>query len=903
MLLLLWTACTGTADKESAPALTVPVLSHTPPSAGQDGVALTLEVSATDPQAIATISLNYRTTGAAWWAQASLAPGEGDVWSLEVDADDVDAPSLEYWFEATDGASVPSRASLPAGGEADPYVVPVALPGQLLPFEEDFESETGAVDLSALSWGSSALGWRAAPWTNSTAQFHGGSAAAYHPRGGDKGELMTDWLITPPLDFSTASEVAVSWYEYGSGSSAGHHGLFASTVSPDPADGTYVPVMELLDNPPDGAWGRAAYVDLSALAGQPVVWLAWYYEGQQADDWWLDDVYVGSMRADLSLVDLIVDPEPIHPGETGELRVTLSNLTSVGGDALNVAVEFPEGGASVVPTAQDLGPLAGDGAAQAVFALTIDSTVPEPSYVPVRVTADLDGQLYTFEDELLVGVASRALVSWQPLTDGTTSITLGVGDPDSPTWEQRIFSGTATDPLVLEVDISEQRDLLPPSTGDFRWFLVVDGVVTGILDSFSIEHLGVTYQGPSIEPTYSGQEAVFFLPEKPEFSLVDSDTNPGTLSPGDTGVQVSARVENEGAETQGPLVATLVSTDADLIVVDGGPVTVRDGLVAAGERVEIDGFFSVEISPNHTDSTPLTAELQLTDGSDSWVLPLTFEVPWPLLKITTVIIDDSGRDGRVDPGESAELTFEVTNVGGRDCSGTVTATLSVEGSSAALAAVATNSESFSTLYVGTSRESNDPWEMVVDASAVAGQEIELLLTLTDSDHSYEARTTVAVSEPPWTAISRTDDPVGDHQSGGFDFVNGQYRVLDDMIELRLIADAPYDPATVHVEAWGTSTGGDYTYYRILVQSGIGVLQGYRSGFEGLEDLTVSYPDSVTVQVDVPIEPLGLFYDSLSLGFAASWCGKALGYYCDHFPDNWGYPYTSMDTASWFTLTW
>ena len=44
--------------------------------------------------------------------------------------------------------------------------------------------------------------------------------------------------------------------------------------------------------------------------------------------------------------------------------------------------------------------------------------------------------------------------------------------------------------------------------------------------------------------------------------------------------------------------------------------------------------------------------------------------------------------------------------------------------------------------------------------------------------------------------------------------------------------------------------------------------------------------------------MGLNSNSIDLGLAAGWCGPP-EYYCDHYPDNWGYPYESMDTGLWF----
>ena len=52
----------------------------------------------------------------------------------------------------------------------------------------------------------------------------------------------------------------------------------------------------------------------------------------------------------------------------------------------------------------------------------------------------------------------------------------------------------------------------------------------------------------------------------------------------------------------------------------------------------------------------------------------------------------------------------------------------------------------------------------------------------------------------------------------------------------------------------------------------------------------------------PIEDMESITTSLSLGFASQWCGEPT-YYCDHFPNGWGYPYVGYDPSNWFSIRW
>ena len=58
-----------------------------------------------------------------------------------------------------------------------------------------------------------------------------------------------------------------------------------------------------------------------------------------------------------------------------------------------------------------------------------------------------------------------------------------------------------------------------------------------------------------------------------------------------------------------------------------------------------------------------------------------------------------------------------------------------------------------------------------------------------------------------------------------DLESVEYRVNGTTIEMRITAASVIDPMTAFIEAWGRSGGGGYAYYRWVVQSGVGTLQG------------------------------------------------------------------------------
>jgi hypothetical protein len=121
--------------------------------------------------------------------------------------------------------------------------------------------------------------------------------------------------------------------------------------------------------------------------------------------------------------------------------------------------------------------------------------------------------------------------------------------------------------------------------------------------------------------------------------------------------------------------------------------------------------------------------------------------------------------------------------------------------------------------------------------------------------------------------------------------------------MRLTSDAAFDPGTLYVESWATSPVADWDYYRFVIQSGVAQVQGYgSSGFVDISTPTLSYPDATTVELDVTVGDLGLALDRMDIGFASGWCGPD-EYWCDHYPDGWGYPYTGWSPSLWFSLEW
>lgn len=904
-LVVVLCACPPVEDSGDIVQYAGPKLTHEQPASPLEGVAISLSATATDAHGVGQVGLYYRVAGSSVWA-ASAMTSAGDVWTGSIPAQAIVSPAVEYYFKAADLGDPPATSYLPKESTSAPFSLPVNVIGEGFPFYADFEPIDPALpSLSDLGWGSANLTFHGYAWELSTAHAHGGTSSAFHSRtAADITPAPEDWLVSPPIDLSGAPTAQVVWYEYGVSPTKGTHALMISTGGSQPDGGDWVAVSELLPTAPDGEWGRSAAYDLSAWVGG-VVYLAWVYEGADLDDWSVDDVAVTELQPDF-IETFVVSPSPIQAGESGTLSVTVTNNSPVDAADVAITVAFAEGGASVSPETNSVGSLAAGASTTSDFPLVIDAATPPNSYLPVTVNVVSGATTDSEEGRLLVGQPSMASVEWLSLDDGALRLVVGVGDPEAPDWYTELVSTTVlSGTSVYTADITDAWAWLPAGPGELRWFVEADSESGGAILDFSITYDTVT-ESSTMSPVAVdiGGSDLCYLPQAPEPALTRTVTSPTELDPGASGATVTLTVTNRGAATAGPVVATLTSSHADLTVLDGGPYEIDSDTFADGETLTVSSLFVFDVAAGHTDSGPVTADLTLTDGVETWSLPVSLPVPFPVLRLTGITIDDDGRDGILDPDEYADLEFRITNVGDEATVGLVRGVLSVEATSTATAVAEDNSENVGSMSSGTTSMVDD-FNVTVSGGA-AGDTVDLLMTMTDTVRTYEARQQIVLGEAPWIPMNDLGDDVGDVIEGSdFDASAGWYRVVDGVLQMRLVSSTVFDPSRLFLEAWGSSPASDYGLYRIVAQSGLGALQGYdfSSGtFYDLSDPVVSYPDAYTVELDVEISSLAVTFDEITLGWGMGWCGEP-DYYCDQYPDGWGYPYVGYSSVDWYTLEW
>ncbi len=129
---------------------------------------------------------------------------------------------------------------------------------------------------------------------------------------------------------------------------------------------------------------------------------------------------------------------------------------------------------------------------------------------------------------------------------------------------------------------------------------------------------------------------------------------------------IDVTVKNVGADNGIGISGFLTGTDPHFTLLTEGNVDFGD--VVAGETgnmTTVENAFSFGVSDDVPDQYEATFVLNLTDGENQWQSNLTVKANAPDLVYETLTIDDPGllNPGVLDPGETADVSVIITNVG------------------------------------------------------------------------------------------------------------------------------------------------------------------------------------------------------------------------------------------------
>lgn len=903
-------ACNGDpvdTDTDIPPAPSGPDMTWTdqPSDSLVEGEALTVSIEAADDDGVSRVVTYFRTAGERTWNTADdMVEAEG-VWTVEIPGAEVEAPGIELYFKGED--SLVQASFLPENGVREPFSVDVRRIGLGLPYEQDFE-EIPNEDLRQIGWSETSLAFEGYEWGVTVGRAFSGESSVFHRRTPTTVDNdIEDWLISPPLDLTSLPSVQVSWMEFGDQADLGTHQLYISRTSPDPRDGGFELVADL-SQAPESEWGRSDTVDLTAYADAPAAYLAWVYTGRQADVWWIDDVSVRGLAPDLRVDEVVWTPDPLSPGDTGTLSLTVSNRTAVEATSVAVAVAADEDITfSDVPA---IASIPAEDSVQIDVPLQVDGDALDNSWVELDISLSTETDGWDFSERMLIG--EQSTISMTYTLDAIDELdsaqlvraNLGLGDPLSPTLEIPFFSELqSSGTYEVDLDITDYAAFLPPGPGENRWWVRIEQTPVGSVEALSIEYGGEIFATSDVGPFFGFAPEVYFLPRPPEPIFRRQSSTPVRIAPGDD-VSWSVELLNIGEATAGVTTVALSTDDPLVTITDGGPVEI------AGEAGWPNGgianpSFTFSVDGTRKSSAPVRMIATVDDGFEAFEVPVDVEVPWPVVTITGVVVDDfsDGDDnGILDPDEAATLEVGISNVGGLGTFGSTTCTLTQSGGTAS---VTIDKPSVFAGIISAGSTEDEDFDVTVTSGA-NGDSIELTLTCTDREETYVSTVDVVLGERPWIRLTALPDASGDERDGyRFDFVDGRYRGDDTTLQIQLrSAKAHGGLSGLFIEAWANSPGADYTYYNFVAAGSSGTTRGYQRSFTPLGSFTVTEVDSETVQFEIPLSGLGLRETgrSMSIGFGAGFCGGTTQY-CDHYPNGWGAPFTGLTTSRWTTMRW
>ncbi len=227
--------------------------------------------------------------------------------------------------------------------------------GRLLFLSEGFEGAWPPVDWTIMTSGADYT------WDQTNAAANSGAFSAWVQYGA-QGNFQDEWLVTPAVDLSGATMPILSFYEdqaYWDGYGLRHQFLVSTTVPNDPGAFTLVEEHTPANHAINGFGGDPYEIDLSAYVGEPVVYVAFRYEGDWADDWFVDDISIYE-PSDHDVAAVAALPTGHFDGGDSVLPQAVVGNVGLNTETFDVLYEIYEAGTTLVyselNTAYDLAP-------------------------------------------------------------------------------------------------------------------------------------------------------------------------------------------------------------------------------------------------------------------------------------------------------------------------------------------------------------------------------------------------------------------------------------------------------------------------------------------------------------------------------------------------------------------
>lgn len=239
------------------------------------------------------------------------------------------------------------------------------------------------------------------------------------------------------------------------------------------------------------------------------------------------------------------------------------------------------------------------------------------------------------------------------------------------------------------------------------------------------------------------------------YEINDSEGNGNGQADYGENIKLSVGIINVGTQTANNVDVTLTCADENISITDNHE---NYGDIQGGAGETIEDAFTFQVSSSVPDQHVATFNLEIT-GQETWISGFSIIINAPQLVIGNISVNDAqgNGDGKLDPGENAEITIESANMGHSDCENVI-ATLS---SASPWLTINNNSFEIGELLQGSAAYAT--FGISVNESTPIGTNIDLIFQLASGDYLEEKAFVLTVG------IIDEDFETADFESFGWEF--------------------------------------------------------------------------------------------------------------------------------------
>ncbi len=356
----------------------------------------------------------------------------------------------------------------------------------------------------------------------------------------------------------------------------------------------------------------------------------------------------------------------------------------------------------------------------------------------------------------------RTHETWILFGDPTLMVRTATPEPFSPAYNPVVFLGT--DFFDITVPDAEGATVAITMYDEIEEEVIILG--TAIVEDGTAN---ITFTEPPAEPgmltlaisgfnkvTYINEEIQLIPPEGPfvvfdAYVLDDSDGNNNNQADYGELISLDLSLKNVGIEPAEGVEATLTTDSEHVTIIDNHQVF---GTIDEDSNMMVENAFSFQVNEVIPDNHNVMFTLQIeAEDQEGWSSNFALRIYSPVFEIGEFFVDDSehGDDnGRLDPGETAEIVVRYTNNGGAPAMAPIT---HFSGSSPYLTILETEMEHD---IIPAGEYIDVAYTVEAHSSTVPGTFVDVLFAIEDN-HLVESDQILVIGQVPETTIGEGTD--------------------------------------------------------------------------------------------------------------------------------------------------